>query len=189
VDDSSTSNNDIVTTDIVPLGDMFNHACPANVVVNYVDGSSRDTMNEKRNDEDSMNEVKFVLTQDIEVDQQSAHEQLCLSYGLTINPYRFLILFGFVNENMKEIFCQVLFTNPSKEMIDLGCNDRARMVYGTSDGGIGRAILDSMLYSLLEQQTGNSEAECARTEFYQAHIDGNDKERLQYVKNTWSRSV
>ena len=180
-DPMNTDKDEIVRTDIVPLGDMFNHADPANVVVHYVNDSDEHTaIEEKNSDDDSTNAVKFVLTQDIELDQVSTRpEQLCLSYGLSTNPYRFLILFGFVNENMQNIFCQVLFTNPSKEMADLGCNDRSKMVYRTEDGGIANAVWDTVLYALLEQQTGNSEAEAARKTLYQAHIDGDDKTKAE----------
>lgn len=164
LEDAQDDNDGIGRSDIVPLGDMFNHADPANVVVNYQDDANND-------DQQSRNAVKFVLTHDIETNDENA-SQLCLSYGLTTNPYRFLILFGFVNDQMKELYCQVLFTNPSKEMVELGCNDRSKMVYGTENGDISTTVWNAVLYSLLEQQSGNTEAEAMKKAFYQAHLDG-----------------
>jgi len=170
VDDTNT--DEIGRSDIVPLGDMFNHADPANVVVNYMDRSQDDSTNETvvgRTEDESKDAVKFVLTQDIEMGHENP--QLCLSYGLITNLYRFLILFGFVNDQMKELYCQILFTSPSKVMIELGCADRTKMLYRTEDGAIADTVWNTVLYSLLEQQIGNPEAEAARKALYQAHLD------------------
>lgn len=153
--------DDVGRSDIVPLGDMFNHADDANVVVNYPDDASNDAT------------VKFVLNQDIDPRDKL---QLSLSYGLTTNPYRFLILFGFANDQMKELYCQVLFTKPSKELIELGCTDRSKMVYRTQDGAVSNTVWDIVLYSLLEQQVaGNAQVEAIRKEFYQAHVNGDEE--------------
>lgn len=167
MDDSADGSDSGIRSDIVPIGDMFNHADPGNVVVNYVE----DSLHENDGDGDET-AVKFVLNQHVQMDQVEFPE-LCLSYGLTTNPYRFLILFGFANTQMKEIYCQVLFTNPSKEMIELGCNDRAKMVYRT-DGAISDTVCDVVLYSLLEQQVGNTEAEATRKILYQAHLNDDE---------------
>eukprot|EP01083_Nonionella_stella_P302783 1045430_1 len=99
---------------MVPFGDMFNHKEPPNVVVRDADNSDA---------------VEFVLAKDVELDESTGEEcDLFLSYGLT-NPHRFLGVFGFVDETMPEVFCQVLFNNPTPELIRLGCNDRSKMVY------------------------------------------------------------
>ena len=148
---------------------MFNHADDASVVVNYPETGRLDENDNTSNDAT----VKFVLNQDVDPHDKP---QLCLSYGLTTNPYRFLILFGFANDQMKEIYCQVLFTKPSKEMIELGCNDRSKMVYRTQDGAISNTVWDTVLYSLLEQQVaGNAQVEATREEFYQAHVTGDEE--------------
>jgi hypothetical protein len=164
-------NDSIGRSDIVPLGDMFNHADDATVVVNYPESSGALDGNDS-DDTSTDATVKFVLNQDVDPHDKP---QLCLSYGLTTNPYRFLILFGFANDQMNELYCQVLFTKPSKEMIELGCTDRSKMVYRTQDGAISNTVWDSVLYSLLEQQVaGNAQVEAIREEFYQAHVNGDE---------------
>jgi Fe-S oxidoreductase len=166
VDDAADGNDDVARSDIVPLGDFFNHFDPANVVVNYVDDSANEN-----NCSEHDSAVKFVLNQDIAMNE---NPQLFLSYGLTTNPYRFLVLFGFANDQMKELYSQVLFTKPSKEMIDLGCADRSKMVYRTKDGAVANTIWDTVLYSLLEQQLGNTEVKATREAFYKAHVNGDE---------------
>lgn len=169
--DSDDGDDDMVRPIVVPFGDMFNHREPPNVVVK---------------DSDSFDSVDFVLALDTDVPnhhpqgqegkQQGGEENsvgLFLSYGLT-NPHRFLTVFGFCDESMPEVFSQLLFHNPTPELINLGCNDRSKMVYRTSDGGISTAIWDCILYTLLAQVPSEQE------QFYSAHIDGNTEEKLRF---------
>ena len=96
--------------DIVPLGDMFNHA-PQNMEIDYDDDGN----------------VNFSLRHDL-----PANTPLQLSYGLATNPYRLLVIFGFVDESQPELFCQIIASDPS----DAGCcwesqvpvQDKARKV-------------------------------------------------------------
>ena len=73
--------------------------------------------------EDNLNSdsIHFKLTEDINLCSSSSTQELYLSYGLK-NPYRFLIIFGFFDPTMPEIFCESLFSNPPKKMIDLVSN-------------------------------------------------------------------
>ncbi len=138
---------------IVPLGDMFNHKEPANVFVQDSPTSSvvEFIYSSEMGDEDEIN-----------INQEEKNKGLYLSYGLK-NPHRFLIIFGFCDTTMPEIFSQLIFSNPSREMIQMGCNDRAEMVYRTEDGSISNAIWDCVLYTLLNQ------VPLEQREFYQAY--------------------
>lgn len=167
--DSDDGDDDMVRPIVVPFGDMFNHREPPNVVVK---------------DSDLFDSVDFVLASDTVVPNHHRHHQgqeeneehsvrLFLSYGLT-NPHRFLTVFGFCDESMPEVFSQLLFHNPTPELIDLGCNDRSKMVYRTSDGGISTTVWDCILYTLLAQVPSEQE------EFYSAHITGNMEEKLKF---------
>jgi hypothetical protein len=146
---SQGNNKSIPTPIIVPLGDMFNHREPANVFVQ--DSATSDY-------------VDFVYSNEKEVEYNLRNRNggLYLSYGLT-NPHRFLVIFGFCDTSMPEVFSQLIFTNPSKEMISLGCNDRSNMVYRSQDGGIPNTIWDCIMYTLLEQVPQEQAA------FYQAY--------------------
>ena len=139
--------NDKERCDIVPLGDMFNHA-PQNMEIDYdYDGN-----------------VIFSLRHDL-----AANSPLHLSYGLATNPYRLLVIFGFVDESQPELFCQIIASDPSDKLVELGY-DTKKMVFRTQDGAISNAVWDVVLYLILTQVPQLQE------EFYQAHVDG-DKPR------------
>jgi len=136
---------------MVPIGDMFNHCESPNI---YVEDSS------------SSDAVKFTLMDNFDDEPTNSKNDLFLSYGVTTNPHRFLIRFGFPNTQMSEVFCNVLYSNPSQEMINLGCNDRTKMVYRTKDGAVANAVWDTALYSLLDQVTEDQAL------FYNAQQEG-----------------
>ena len=120
--------------ELVPIGDLFNHKEPASVAVDV----------NLSNKEDGS--IDFVLQADMETPQF-----LSLSYGVT-NPHRALVMFGFVDESMPSVFSQVVFPDASQEHIEMGCNDRDRMVYTARDGGISETVFGSVLYALLGSQ-------------------------------------
>jgi hypothetical protein len=132
------------TTEMVPIGDLFNHKDPPTVAVEASPDSST---------------VDFVLQTPGPV------QELSLSYGLT-NPHRFLVIFGFVDETMPELFSQVVFPDATPQHIALGCNDRSKMVYATEDGAISGTIWDSVLYALLASKPDEQQA------LYDAHQQG-----------------
>jgi hypothetical protein len=131
--------------DIVPMGDMFNHADPANVAIYY----------------DEEEHCNIILKHDVE-----AGSPLRLSYGKSTNPAKFLTIFGFVDESQPTIFCQVLASKPSQRHVDIGY-DTSKMVFRTNDGAIAQEVWDVMLFSMLDQVPQVQEA------FYQAHMKGN----------------
>jgi hypothetical protein len=134
-------------TDIVPMGDMFNHGYPGNVFIHY-------------DEEDNCN---VVLKHDVE-----AGTPLYLSYGMETNPYRFMVVFGFVDESQTSIFSQVIASDPSKRHVDMGY-DLSKMVFNTTDGAIAEEVWDVMLFCMLEQVPEIQEV------FYQAHVTGDHK--------------
>jgi hypothetical protein len=139
--------NDNERCDIVPLGDMFNHA-QQNMEIDY-DGDGN---------------VIFSVRHDL-----PANSPLYLSYGLATIPYRLLVIFGFVDESQPEIFCQIIASDPSDKLVELGY-DTKKMVFRTQDGAISSAVWDVVLYLILAQVPQLQEA------FYQAQVNG-DKQR------------
>lgn len=131
--------------DIVPMGDMFNHGHPGNVYINY---------DEDRN-------LEIILKDDVK-----PGDALSLSYGFETNPYRFMVVFGFVDESQQTIFSQLMASKPTERHVDLGY-DVAKMTFNTKDGSFSEELWDFVLYSLLEQVPQIQEA------FYQAHVSGN----------------
>jgi hypothetical protein len=118
-------------TDLVPLGDMFNHREPSNVVVTATTNDS----------------IDFVYTgSDVDSHNDTG---LYLSYGLGGNPHRFLAVFGFVDESMPYVWSQLTFPNPDACLQELGCDDRSEMVIRAVDGAISTAIWDCLLYAML----------------------------------------
>ena len=153
-----SDDTDVIRPIIVPIGDLMNHKEPPNVIVR---------------DSDANGNVEFVLADDIIVEDDKM-SNLYLSYGLT-NPHRFLIVFGFVDTSMPEIFSQLIFNKPTPELINLGCNDRSKLVYRTSDGGISTTIWDCILYTLLAQVPQEQDL------FYTAAaLDNNMEEKLKF---------
>ena len=144
---------------IVPLGDMFNHREPANIIVS----------DDIEKNEDN---VEFQLLLNDETTTAGTQQQLFLSYGLN-NPHRFLVIFGFVDESMPEIFSQIVFTNPCPELIELGCEDRSKMVYRTEDGLISNAVWDCILFALLHSKPEEQKL------LYEAHINGNKEAKAK----------
>jgi hypothetical protein len=152
------NDTDVIRPIIVPIGDLMNHHEPPNVFVR---------------DSDANGNVDFVLAHDVTVEDDTV-SNLYLSYGLT-NPHRFLIVFGFVDTSMPEIFSQLIFNNPTPELINLGCNDRSKLVYRTSDGGISTTIWDCILFTLLAQVPHEQDL------FYTAAaLENNMEEKLNF---------
>ncbi|VEU36590.1 unnamed protein product [Pseudo-nitzschia multistriata] len=146
--------------DIVPMGDMFNHAHPANVFIDY---------DEDRN-------CNIILKEDVK-----PGDALNLSYGFPFNPYRFLVVFGFVDESLETIYSQLLSAKPSKRHVDMGY-DVSKMTFNVTDGSFTEEVWDFVLYSLLEQVPTIQDA------YYEAHISGNqdgkDSIRRKYYLET-----
>ena len=130
--------------DIVPMGDMFNHGHPGNVFVHY----------------DENGNCNIILKDDM-----LPGSPLQLSYGFETNPYRFLVVFGFVDESQKTIYSQLLSKNPSKRHVEMGY-DVSAMTFDTTDGSFTEEVWDFLLFSLLEQVPELQEV------YYKAHISG-----------------
>lgn len=134
---SITDNDDWRCTDIVPIGDMFNHREPANVIV-------------VRNDKTDM--IEFIYTGDNNNNNNNGDSDdsgLYLSYGMSSNAHRFLSIFGFVDQGMSQVWSQLVFFEPDERMRALGCDDRSQSVVRAADGAVASAVWDSILYALL----------------------------------------
>ena len=147
---------------IVPLADNFNHAEEATVIVEEPEGEGGATT--------------VVLKTDVERDTE-----LKLSYGPGYDPSRFLIIFGFFDETVREVFCGVAFTDPSEELVKLGATDRSAMIY-RDDGAISNAVWDSTLYVTLSQKPEEQAA------FYEARIN-DDAEAFQTLHRKYRLEI
>lgn len=131
--------------DIAPMGDMFNHGHPGNVFIYY---------DEDRN-------LNIILKDDVK-----PGDSLSLSYGFDTNPYRFMVVFGFVNEFQESIYSQLQAVKPSKRHVEMGY-EVSRMTFNTTDGSFTEEVWDFVLFCLLEQVPDIQDA------YYNAHVSGN----------------
>jgi hypothetical protein len=143
--------NDSGDLKIVPMADMLDHGNPANAALAY----------------DENGGCAVVLTRDV-----AAGEPLLMYYGLdSTNPSKFLAQYGFLNDEAPAVFCKILFSNPSQELLDLGY-DPSTMLFYTEDGSVSQEVWDVLLYSRLERKP--EMAQVARS-FYEAHMKGDDE--------------
>ncbi|CAB9510279.1 expressed unknown protein [Seminavis robusta] len=119
------------TSELVPIGDMFNHREPPNVKIqSHQDGS-----------------VNFIY------DGDEGEKDLYITYGQSSNPHRFLVIFGFcpTAQFMPTMWSQLTYPdNPFSA-------DVANMVFQVNDNDdnespviIPRVIWDAVLYALDE---------------------------------------
>lgn len=116
---------DKANTELVPIGDMFNHREPPNVALTHEDGS-----------------VNFVYRGDTTGYDE---KDLYITYGSPSNPHRFLAIFGFVPDMPNVWSHLVIPNNPFAE-------DASKMVFRTANGEIPEAVWDAVLYSLLQRK-------------------------------------
>lgn len=142
------------STDLVPIGDMFNHGYPANVFV-----------------EPNERSIDFFY-------KGGDDTTLSLNYGNPSNPHRFLMVFGFVDPNMVELWSHLVFPNPDERHMALGCDDA---VFRT-DGAVSNAVYDSILYALLQSQPD------LQSVLYEAHIK-DDKQTKSQLHDAFAQPV
>lgn len=125
---TATENPDTPSTsELVPVGDMFNHKEPPNVGIAH-DGEY----------------VCFYYkgSQDGNVDCKD----LFITYGQPSNAHRFMGIFGFVPsaEDMPNVWSHVVYQNNPYS------DDVEKMTFRTSDGDVPKQVWDAVLYELLE---------------------------------------
>jgi len=147
---------------IVPIADCFNHGDSANVIVEEPEGAYGPT--------------EVLLKSDVDKDTE-----LLLSYGPGYDPSRFLVIFGFYDETVEEVFCGVAINGPSDEQIELGCTDRSKMIY-RSDGAIANSVWDTVLYTTLSQVPEEQQL------FFEAYKSG-DAEQFQALHRKYRLEV
>jgi hypothetical protein len=120
--------NDDSTTELVPVGDMFNHREPPNVAITH-EGDF----------------VNFVYRGNTGSDPEMASKDLYITYGQPSNPHRFLGIFGFVPvDDMPDVWSHIVY--PNNPFAD----DVEKMVFRTADGNVPKQVWDAVLYTLLE---------------------------------------
>mmetsp|Transcript_18580 Transcript_18580/g.30413 ORF Transcript_18580/g.30413 Transcript_18580/m.30413 type:complete len:418 (+) Transcript_18580:73-1326(+) len=119
-------------SELVPVGDMFNHREPPNVKL-YHD-----------NEGDAVCFLYLGENDDTEDDKLTCYpKDLLITYGLGYNPHRFLVIFGFVPTDMKEIWCHFVFSDDNPYSVDV-----SKMVFQCKDGSIPQDVWDAVLYEL-----------------------------------------
>jgi len=113
------------TTELVPVGDMFNHREPPNVAITH-EGDF----------------VNFVYKGNAGTDAET--KDLSITYGQPSNPHRFLGIFGFVPvDDMPTVWSHVVYPdNPFTEDVET-------MVFRAADGHVPKPVWDAVLYALL----------------------------------------
>jgi len=124
------------TSELVPIGDMFNHRDPPNVQMIPEDGDF----------------VTFAYNCDSEsggADSGDARDDidLFITYGQPANPHRFLAIFGFPPcvEFMPNLWCHLDYssTNPHASKFD-------EMVFDSQTGKVSETVWDAVLWELTE---------------------------------------
>jgi len=108
-------------TELVPVGDMFNHREPPNVAITHDGGC-----------------VKFVYKGNAE------EKDLFITYGQPSNPHRFLVIFGFVPEDMTHVWSHIAYPDNPFSV------DVSKMVFRAADGMIPKVVWDAVLFALLQ---------------------------------------
>jgi len=127
------------TSELVPVGDMFNHREPPNVAITH----EGDFVNFVYKGDDHGNV-------DVDGDDITAAadttKDLYITYGQPSNPHRFLGIFGFVPavNDMPNVWSHVIYTdNPFTDDVEY-------MVFRAEDGHVPKKVWDAVLYALLE---------------------------------------
>ncbi|KAL7541496.1 hypothetical protein ACHAXR_010973 [Thalassiosira sp. AJA248-18] len=112
-------------SELVPLGDMFNHNDSPNVKIFH---------------DHEQDAVCFLY---LGGDEECYPQDLFITYGQPYNPHRFLMIFGFVPTEMQELWSHFIFsdTNPYS-------GDVAKMVFTCKDGMISQQVWDAVLHEL-----------------------------------------
>lgn len=116
-------------SELVPVGDMFNHREPPNVATTHDGGM-----------------VNFVYRGDAD----GNNKDLFISYGQPSNPHRFLAIFGFVPDDMPRVWSHVAYPNNPFTA------DVPNMVFDAKTGRIPKIVWDAVLYGLLEPPPGET---------------------------------
>jgi len=123
--------DDVANTELVPVGDMFNHREPPNVAITHDEGC-----------------VNFVYKGDADEN----NKDLYITYGQPHNPHRFLVIFGFVPEDMPFVWSHLAYADNPFSV------DASKMVFQTADGMIPKIVWDAVLYALLQPPPGSTPA-------------------------------
>lgn len=119
------------TSELVPIGDMFNHRDPPNCQMIPEDGDF----------------VTFAYNCDSESGADADDIDLFITYGQPANPHRFLVVFGFPPcvEYMPKLWCHLDYssTNPHASKFD-------EMVFDSQTGAVSATVWDAVLWELSE---------------------------------------
>ncbi|CAB9520989.1 M protein repeat protein [Seminavis robusta] len=123
------------TSELVPIGDMFNHRDPPNVAMVH-------------DEEDS---ITFVYMGDDDDkkdgDDDADHRDLFITYGQESNPHRLLVIFGFVPDEtaMPKVWSHLIYSDTNQFS-----NNIPEMVFDATDGSVSQNVWDAVLYEILQ---------------------------------------
>jgi len=131
---SENAKNIKQTSELVPLGDMFNHRDPPNVQM-IPEDSDYVTFAYKGDDDDD------------DEDNSTNEKDIFISYGQPSNPHRFLVIFKFSPraEYMPKLWSHLSYspTNPYASDFD-------GMVFDSRTGNVSQTVWDAILWELSE---------------------------------------
>ena len=123
------------TSELVPIGDMFNHRDPPNCQMIPEDGEF----------------VTFAYNCDGEsgahISDAKCDIDLCITYGQPANPHRFLVIFGFPPcvEHMPKLWCHLDYSSTN-----LYASKFDEMVFDSKTGAVCPTVWDAVLWELME---------------------------------------
>ena len=104
-------------SELVPIGDMFNHRNPPNVKTVH------------------LHEQDVVCFLYLGGGEECYPQDLFITYGQPYNPHRFLVIFGFVPTDMPELWSHLLLSQTNTYTGDV-----AKMVFICKDGAIAQQV-------------------------------------------------
>lgn len=133
----SVASDAVSRSELVPIGDMFNHRDPHNVAMVPLNKEEGEYiafvwLDDKSGGDTSNGDLDYP-------------KNLFITYGQPSNPHRFLVIFGFVPTDMPNLWSHLILTDNNPHATDVN-----KMVFGSSDGSIPQNVWDAVLHEIQE---------------------------------------
>ena len=147
---------------IAPMADMFNHGTDAEISISY----------------DQQGNLMARTTRDV-----PAGSPLRISYGDPTNPSFLFARYGFLDETSPATFCKIMIPHVDKKLEEMGYVHN-RMLFYKDTGEVSPEVYDVLLYQILSSSNAKR-----RTEFYNAHILGDEETKKRYHDHYWPETI